>query len=219
MPRRKFEGITYIYWLIDVRTGDPFYCGKTVRKPAYRLGAHFNTASRRFDRALSHKLRECSDNVAIQVIDVVPVNGDWAKAEREWIAFTHLVFSQCVNVARGGEGAPGNIHSQEWKDAQSKRMRERIISPATREKMAARLRTTKLRKGKLLSPEGRAKLSLSRRGRSHKPHSEETKHRISAAQKGRPLSPEHVEALREAWKRRKAKRLTVTDIGASVTIG
>ena len=40
-----------------------------------------------------------------------------------------------------------------------------------------------------------------RRKNGHGQHSEETKRKLSAAKKGRPLSPEHRLALRRAWKR------------------
>lgn len=51
--------------------------------------------------------------------------------------------------------------------------------------------------GKVVSPETRAKLAAINLGKKRGPHSEETKLRIASAQKGRPLKPEHVAALRQ----------------------
>ncbi len=53
-------------------------------------------------------------------------------------------------------------------------------------------------KGRFVSEETRAKQSASRRGKKRKPHSEETKAKMSAASKGRPKSEEHRAALSAA---------------------
>lgn len=60
--------------------------------------------------------------------------------------------------------------------------------------------------GKVISVETRAKLAAANLGKKNGPHSAETRMKISSAQKGRPLKPEHVAALRAAWQRRKQQR-------------
>lgn len=59
--------------------------------------------------------------------------------------------------------------------------------------------------GKIVAEGTREKLRLANLGKKNGPHSPETRSKISSAQKGRPLKPEHVAALRAAWARRKAQ--------------
>jgi group I intron endonuclease len=59
--------------------------------------------------------------------------------------------------------------------------------------------------GRVVAEGTREKLRLANLGKKKGPHSEETRAKISIAQKGRPLKQEHVAALRAAWARRKAK--------------
>src|SRR5580704_6086189 len=125
MPRCKRAVPTFIYWLIDTRTepGRPFYCGKTIRKVEYRLKSHLHTAAARPNRALSVRLFECGESIRVQTMEVVPIDGDWAARERHWIAVLRGSFPEAVNIARGGEGAPGNIHTPEWRAFMSNAMK------------------------------------------------------------------------------------------------
>lgn len=119
--RRKITTPTYIYWLVDVRpetltrfpNGRPFYCGKTIREPSYRLACHV-TISRRFpSRLISKRLHECGNDVRITVVEIVPFDTDWAARERRWIQILRHAFPGGANVTDGGAGSPGYVHTEE----------------------------------------------------------------------------------------------------------
>lgn len=66
----------------------------------------------------------------------------------------------------------------------------RPISEAHRAALSAANR------GRVITADTRAKLAAANLGKRRGPHTEEARQKISSAQKGRPLSPEHVAALR-----------------------
>lgn len=132
------------------------------------------------------------------------------------------------NLTLGGEGANGyrltpeqienhrrnslgRKHSQSTKDYLSQINKGRVVSAETREKMRqAHLGKTSYWKGKKLPVEVRIKLSEAHKGKPgyhNTPHTEETKKKISEKSKGRIVSPETREKLRqkalEQWKRQK----------------
>lgn len=211
MPRRPNTRPTNIYWLFDVRPetlatyplGRPFYCGKTVQEIRYRLTAHKTTPK----GGAKEMLLACGEYVRTELMEVVPVGGDWIARERGWIRTLRLVNPDCVNVADGGQGAPGNVRTEASKRLMSEKMKGRKFSPETIAKMSARMRGNPIRKGKKLSPEQSAALSASRFGKKRGPQSVEHREKIGAAQRGRRMPESQKAALRAAWVGRKARRL------------
>lgn len=175
MARRRNDRPTVIYWLVDMRPeilsrwpeGLPFYCGKTVLGIKVRFNLHLSDA-RRINRPSALRLRECNGYVRIQIVETVAPDGDWIEAEKRWISALRSKFPESVNVTSGGQGAPGNIHTD-----------------ATRAKISA------TKKGKPKSAEHRAKLSAALRGRKL---SAEVCAKMSAGRMGKPLSPAHRKA-------------------------
>lgn len=214
MPRIPNTRPTSIYWLVDVRpetlakwpNGYPFYCGKTVTSPHRRLIAHHNAAKQFPERKLSHYLRICGDDLRMQIMEVVPPGDDWADRERYWISTIRLLWNTDANIADGGQGVPGYVHtvharmriSKAFKGRKvtenhrrkiSESLKGRIISPKWREN----IRRSRL--GKSLTNETKEKLSASLKGRSI---SKETRDKLSVRMKGRIITPEWREKLRQA---------------------
>jgi len=205
MRRRPNNRPTVIYWLVDARTGVPFYCGKTVLEPAQRLYAHRQEA-RTGARPVHAKVRECGEHVRMDRVDTVPVGGNWVDREKFWIRVLRAVNTNCCNVADGGAGTPGRIVSTESREKMSAWQRGRKLTPEHRAKIrefmtgrtwpAERVERMRAKmKGRRLSPEHCAKISENNRGRPNKlkgvPRSTEIKAKISAANKGRIITAEH----------------------------
>lgn len=110
---------TAIYWLYDMRpetiakgwtNGYPFYCGKTIFDPEFRLRQHQNEASRTSKRPVCIWLAACGrHNVRAVTIEIVPADGDWQQRERHWIAHLRKEVPICANVCDGGQGLHGFV--------------------------------------------------------------------------------------------------------------
>lgn len=109
--RRADDRPTTIYWLIDTRSGLPFYCGKTVFSAERRFAQHQCAAINGARTPTSKRIRACGDGIRIHIVEVVPVGGDWQYREQSWIRVLRGSFPDCTNVADGGQGAAGVIHS------------------------------------------------------------------------------------------------------------
>lgn len=123
--------------------------------------------------------------------------------EREQV---HLDAMGEYNTLRIAGSPRGYKHSQETID----RLTGREVSKETRAKLSELAKARDfgaIRRGATQTPETRAKMSEAKkgnRGRTGIPHSEESKERIAAPQRGRTFTPEHREKLRLAWERRRA---------------
>jgi hypothetical protein len=164
--RRKNTRRTFIYWLVDVRpetiaagwsAGQPFYCGKTVSDPEERLRTHKYIALHT-ERPVSSVIRECGDNIRIEIMEVVAPEKDWCERERHWIKILRFSFTNVTNVTDGGDGAPGNIHGAESRAKMSAALKGRTISPEWRAKISVGSRGNKNHQGKKLSSDRVAKL-------------------------------------------------------------
>lgn len=177
---------TLIYWLIDIRpdtlinrpNGRPFYCGKTVFPVLTRLKNHRVDMMRHPQRPISSWLKECGENVRVQVMEIVPPSLRWSERERFWIYTIRLLYPGGANISDGGEGAPGYVFPAELRAAMSA-----------------------FRKGKPHSPQHRAKIGAANRRRVV---SLETRLKIAAARRGKPTTtgrvfkPETLEKMRAA---------------------
>jgi len=178
------EGYTYIYALLDPRTQEVRYVGKSIDPPKRYL-RHYKsdelkaqTYKARWLRGLKAKGLK-ADQVILQKIP----NSEWEVAEQELIAYYKGIGCRITNATPGGDGrCAGFTHSAK-----------------TRAKMSAS------RKGKPRSPETIAKVAAGRRG---KLFTDEQKKRLSEAHIGcwNRLSDEQrrncTEGLRVGWQHR-----------------
>lgn len=131
--------------------------------------APFHRAIRRYGAgAFTHKL-----------LDRVRTEAAAHQAERLWIQELGALGPRGYNATSGGEGASGGSPSAQARARMSAAHKGRVFSPEHRERIAAALR------GRPRSPEVRAKCSAALLGRPGRPHSQETKDKIRAANTGR----------------------------------
>jgi hypothetical protein len=208
MRRRPNDRPTNIYWLVDMRpetiaagwhSGRPFYCGKTVDQPIIRLGKHRGSARQYPKRPVSEMLRQCGEQVRIQIMEVVPVGGDWVACEKRWIRTLRFSFPDIVNVSNGGEGPTGIIRTAEYRAKISKSLTGKKLSPEHR----AKCRAAKV--GQIISAEHRAKISAAKMGHRH---SEETKAKIREVLNAPGMRAKISERAKAGHATRKAMKLS-----------
>jgi hypothetical protein len=101
-----------------------------------------------------------------------------------------------VNFTDGGEGTSGRVFSEDALFRIGEASKKRILSDE------ARLRMSLSQTGRKHSPETLAKIAQSNTIRNQ---SQEQRDKISKKLKGKPLSDETKQKLKDAWVRRKAK--------------
>lgn len=161
--------------------GCPFYCGKTVASPEYRLATHRWGARKYPSRPHSIRIARCGEHLTMRIIEIVPAEDDWCARERWWIYTIRLLYPGGTNIGTGGEGAPGFVHSAEFRENARIRLIKRNKSPEHRAKLSA------AQKGRKRPPEVGAKIRAAALGRSVSP---EHRAKLSAFFKGRKMSPE-----------------------------
>lgn len=108
---------TYIYGLVDPRTTQLRYVGKTVLAPDRRVFVHKWRAKKQPHK--NHSMAWLLNLVAagtepeVFTIEEVPPGGDWVEAEQFWIAYFRSIGADLCNHTVGGEGAPGHKQSPE----------------------------------------------------------------------------------------------------------
>lgn len=195
----------FIYALAD--SEEVRYIGWTV-DPRRRLRRHLDTAK-------TGKLhRECWIRSVVQAGGQIQMyvleegEGDWAEAERRWIAHYREMGARLTNLTDGGEGVPGLVFSEEvrkkFREYSLARGCEALIQAAhaRRGKPGRKLpedhiaKLVESNRRRVWTGEMRRKVALSvscvQKGRRC---SEETRRKISLALKGRKLSPQHVAAF------------------------
>jgi hypothetical protein len=240
MARRPNTQPTNIYWLIDVRpetlskrpAGFPFYCGKTIFDVNVRLARHRRTVEKYPNRLISKWLKECGEHIRVHILEVVPNSLDWSARERHWITITRHAFPGGANTTDGGQGTPGNIHTDEARNKMSKSKRGKKLSAEhclklklvrigkkhsteTRDKMcrsakeSAKVSEYHLSQiGQKRSDETRSKISAALRGKKRKKFSAEHVAKISATLRGRVFSPEHRAKISAAKTGKKRKEFS-----------
>lgn len=178
--------------------GNVRYVGKTIQKPLSRLYHHLQDRHRREvyrDRWI-HKLVESGREPRMHVVALVP-NEYASKAEMRLIASFRKAGSRLTNLSDGGEGAPGHKVSEETRKRISrahKGVKERF--PMSEEK---RLLFARIRSERWANPENRKRQSEKMKDRlARVPFTPERKLRISAALRGKSLSPIAREKIRAA---------------------
>lgn len=206
--RRPITRPTSIYWLIDSRTNEPFYCGKTVLPLHQRLANHKYEAAHG-DRAVHRRVRACGEQFSIHLVETVPAGGDWGEREKRWIYVLRQAFDNVCNTADGGAGTPGRVVSPETRAKIIKANTGRKHSPETRAKISqfltgrkwkpesiAKMRATKL--GYVFTPEHRAAISTAKKGKPGQPHTDERRAKISKANKGKKRTEATRQRMRES---------------------
>lgn len=197
----KYVESVNIYVLIDPRTNEIRYVGKTVQSLFGRLASHRHTArnggASHRDHWIAQVLR-CGYDVRIELIQIV-VSDFWEDAERYWISYYRSVGCSLTNMTDGGDSGPtmpgelnpfyGRTHSEETRDAIRQARTGTKASSETRAKLSAIHKANPnkgtFKPGHIWSDESRAKRSESQKGVLHTP---EEKAKISAALKGwRPV--------------------------------
>jgi hypothetical protein len=191
--------LSWIYVLIDPRTGDIRYVGRTVR-PKRRLSQHLAMRDRdQAPRAVwIRSLVRQGYLPLLEVVQAVPVDF-CAEAEAYWI--DHFRSLGCALLNKHKEVPVG------WNE--EVRRRQSAIATVLMADPARRAAVSKVHSGKTISPEHRAIVSAAAKRRweewraTGQTYSPESIARMSAAAKRRgPLSEEHKAKLSAATKGR-----------------
>lgn len=104
---------TYIYKLIDPRTSEVRYIGKTVDKKR-RFTYHRYTTDGTHRSNWIAQLRACNLLPIMEIIEEVEGNG-WVEREKHWISHHKELGCRLTNATDGGEGETGFKMSEETK--------------------------------------------------------------------------------------------------------
>lgn len=183
---------TTIYRLIDPRTNQIRYIGKTCQDPREYKTKYFFTMRDDFYvcRWVNSLLREGFRPI-FEIIETVPDGGDWGERETYWIAKYKATGCSLCNLTSGGEGAPGHYVSEETREKIGLSKRGKPRSPETRAKLSA------ANKGKRLPQEQRDKIGATHRGMKRPP---ETGIKIGLSKKGKKRKPETIAKMSAALK-------------------
>lgn len=153
---------TYIYGLVDPRTNQIRYIGKSDR-PKERLTQHLSKSpkQRTYKSNWINELLKLGLTPVLTILEEV-INRDWGKAEQEWIDKGKQRGWPLTNQADGGRGKGvrrGSTNSEETRRKISEKLKGRKVSKEVVEKTAALLR------GRKRPAEVVEKISASRRGK------------------------------------------------------
>lgn len=202
----------HVYGLTDPRDSKVRYVGWAF-DPARRLKAHLY----RCTSEANHKaawLRQLSTLGLEPSLLILETNsGDWASAERRWIAHYRAMGADLTNSTDGGEGVVGLVFSSASRAKMAAAKRGRKHTAEHVEKVAMALR------GRSRPPEAMRAAQMARLGSKHTPdtiekireaslgrkHSEETRARMSVSRRGRRHTAETIAKIK-ATKRARASQ-------------
>lgn len=156
-----------IYGLVDPRSGDVRYIGKStsgMKRPKYHARPqHVAKAPHTHKNRWLQKLLNEGLRPGLRVLEEFEAAADIADGECFWIAQGKGLDWPLTNLAKGGVGPLGHVVTPE--------VRARISAALTGRKMPAEhgARVGAFFRGKALSAEHRAKLSAVQKGRSPTP--------------------------------------------------
>lgn len=165
--------MTYIYKLIDPRTDEIRYVGKTETTLKKRYSVHLRDAKNGTEWYVSRWIRQLLSYDMLPVMEVIEecFEETWAEREIYWIAYGRQMGWRLTNLTDGGDGTSGWVASEKTK---------RNISEA--------------KKGKKNTDEHNRRIGEAKIGnqyhRGHK-HTNETLLKIGEAQRGKKHTDEH----------------------------
>lgn len=158
---------TFIYALVDPRTDEIRYIGKSIR-PKERLWNHCNEKSVTWRTNWIREVLSSGHRPQLRILEELAVGTDWQESERQWIAKGKELGWRLTNCTSGGDGVEN-------------------LPLEIRQKMAL---TWKGRKHK---PEAIAKMAAASRG---KKHSAESKAIMVRKMTGRTFTEEWLQKIR-----------------------
>jgi hypothetical protein len=117
--RRAAPAPVTIYALVDPRSGELRYVGKTSLTVERRLSAHASNVRRGLHSHKHHWLRDVMRaglEPSTAVLEVVPPGDDWIEAEKFWIGYFRFLGARLVNQCDGGQGTSGISFSAEHRE-------------------------------------------------------------------------------------------------------
>lgn len=96
----------YIYALVDPRTSEIRYIGKSVR-PTERLANHCNERANSWRNHWIQQLIALGLRPQLNILETLDVGVDWQASERRWIAHGKEQGWRLVNCTDGGDGVSG----------------------------------------------------------------------------------------------------------------
>ena len=178
---------TIIYGLIDPRTNQCRYIGKTTQKLLKRLQHHIRESK----HAKHH--RACwikgliIDGTTPEIFEIerIAIDENWKEAESFWISYFKFLGQKLVNRTSGGEGVDGLIHTDKSKKLMSVSHKGKILSKEHKDSISRSLMELSLSHPDVLRPNKGKKESL------------ETRKKKSAALKERWQDPQQAKIFRE----------------------
>ncbi len=206
MAITELKAPVYLYALLDPRTKEPRYVGKSVRHPSLRIPEHF--AKARTHTGPAHKgawlrlLDRLSMKPELFILGRCPAES-WRECERFWIAHLRSKGYDLLNVSLGGDGGgmQGRRCSLEHRRKISESNKGRVVTPETRQRISEAIRTLN---GSHITENTRAIWQRQRKGQQNaRGHmlSQEAKERIRQALIGRHPTEEARQKMRSAHRR------------------
>lgn len=135
--------MTSIYVLLDPRTQEVRYVGKTVHALHERLANHVRAAQRGAKLYSSNWIKGLLDAGVTPAIEEIEVAGEnWAEREKYWIDhYRKAIPGRLTNLADGGQGLSGVKHSAKFRRLIAAQSKKRWADPAYRERLLKKLRS------------------------------------------------------------------------------
>lgn len=162
------DRIYYVYLHIRPDTGACFYVGKGKGIRAHDMRRGRNC----WHKSVTKKLSELGMCAEVQLVGDCLTEREAFDLEIEQIALWRSEGAPLTNLTDGGDGPSGRKHTEEWKRANSERMKGREVSEETRARIAAAHKGNSYALGYKKTPEQIEKSSTANRG---KKRSDETK--------------------------------------------
>ena len=177
-------GLFYVYehWRPD--KDECFYVGKGQKRRAHDMRRGRN----RYHKFIQKKLAALGMCIEVRMVAEGLEEDEAFGIECGRIAFWRSVGVQLSNLTNGGEGPSGRKHTEEWKRANSERMKRRVVSKETRRRQS--LAATGNKKG-LGKKRPQAAIEKTRSALLGRKRSDEFKAKVSASKKGRPWNGRH----------------------------
>ena len=193
----------YIYALVDPRDDTIRYIGKTIQSLEKRMKSHLRRRDGTRRARWIEELSASQQKPSIHILEVIRANKDWEKRERWWIAHGMDEGWPLTNVSDGGEGrAPGHYKSSITRKRQSDAMKAAWARGAYRSRDTEewRKKISIAKKGTVIFPEHRAKISRANKGKKCneklKRYLSETRRGEDGPMFGRKHSPETIAEYR-----------------------